>query len=840
MQKLTLREFAALVEGDVLPEHAGIRIGNISVDSRQIVSETLFVALQGARHDGHSFVEDAFHKGAVAALVSEHFVPHAPPGSVPASCFPLVVVDDPLPALCRFAAYCRSQFKGQVIAITGSNGKTIVKDALHRIMSAACSCSASPGSFNSRLGVALSLIRAHADSQLHIQEAGISEAGEMAELETIIRPDFGLITNIGWAHVSTLGSRANIAHEKTRLFTHIPATGWLLMPENEPLLENAVHSLACRCFRVGEETVLPCITQQTPFPDGTLLHIRFPDETEATIPIVTQSQEIIFDVHIALCAAWLLHIPTPVIASVLHNYAPALTRRQTWKSPGGVTVINDAYTSEPLSLQSALRELTSAGVSGRRFFVFGGSEMQVIRDEAQQEQAQIGKLAASVGVNFLLLVGGVSLNAVCEAFQQAKPEQTVLRFETMPEVRNYLLSHLRSGDGLLVNTAGGASIDRLALTLLEAIAPNRFYVDVQSMEENVARFRHMIGPNVKLLAMVKALAYGSDATRLGLELQEMGVDYLGVSSADEGVSLRKSGVRLPILVLLCAPEEAAKLPAYDLTPVIYSIEFANALAAMLKQNNRTLNAHIELDTGLGRVGIAPEELPQMLDMAQSSGRIRVEGIMTHFASADNPEADDFTRQQIVRFDQALAQAKVTPEPSILRHTAATSGAIRFPEARYNMVRVGLGLYGLYPSPSVQSALGLVPAIALVSRIVDIQIHRKGDPIGYNGTFIVPQDGFRKAVLPLGYHDGMPVSASNTGYVLINGHKAPLCGRISMDSMTIDVTHIPEAEVGMDALIYGAYGGYILRPEEAAANAQTFVYELLARIGPRVQRIFVGR
>lgn len=385
----------------------------------------------------------------------------------------------------------------------------------------------------------------------------------------------------------------------------------------------------------------------------------------------------------------------------------------------------------------------------------------------------------------------------------------------------------------------------------EAESSNRFYVNVDAVQANVSRIRAFIGPHVRLLAMVKALAYGSDATRLSLHLQDMGVDYFGVSSADEGASLREAGVRLPILVMQCAPDETDKLLHFNLTPVLYSTALACALETQLRQKGRELNAHIEIDTGLGRLGIVPDELPSLLQRLQQSGCLHVEGILTHFASAEDPDADEFTRRQIACFEQALAVANI-PIPaslenhssladrsSLLIHAAATSGAIRFPEARYDMVRIGLGLFGLYPSPAVHCALPLVPAVALVSRIAALQTHCKGDRIGYNGTFTVPRNGFRKAVLPIGYHDGIPASLSNQGYVLINGQQAPICGRISMDSMMVNVTNIPEAEVGMDALLYGYYNGCSLRPEHAAQSAQTIVYELLTRLGPRVERKFVG-
>jgi len=454
------------------------------------------------------------------------------------------------------------------------------------------------------------------------------------------------------------------------------------------------------------------------------------------------------------------------------------------------------------------------------------------------EHAGVGRLAAESSVDTLVLVGENSPAATASAFSAAAPEARVLTCSTPEEVKHALLPGLQWGDTVLVKGPRNMGIARVAREIMEAMAPSRLIIDLQAVGENVNRFKRLVGPGTGILAMVKALAYGSEATRLSIELQRIGVDCFGVASADEGGALRRAGVDLPILVMLWTPEEAEKVIRHRLTPMISSFENFEALAAAAREQNRLVEAHIEIDTGMGRLGVVPEQAPELARRVAATGSLKPVGLMTHFACADDPSQDQFTNEQIERFRRTVAEVERAGFSGLLLHACATAASVRFPAARLDMVRIGVGMYGIYPSAAVAAGIDLDLAVSLVSRVAETRLFKKGDRIGYGSTFVVPRDDFRVGVVPMGYHDGIPLALSNCGSVLVNGKAAPIIGRISMDSMMIDLSNAPDAEPRSDVLIYGRHGGYTVRPEDVAATSNTIPYELLARLGPRVQRIFI--
>ncbi len=439
-------------------------------------------------------------------------------------------------------------------------------------------------------------------------------------------------------------------------------------------------------------------------------------------------------------------------------------------------------------------------------------------------------------------------------------------------VRRRLRALLAPGDTLLLKGPRHSGIAAAAVDLMEAMAPNRLIVDLGAVASNIASFQRVCdqqlvprqatggdaadqqilprqatggaaaGPGTRILAMVKALAYGSELVRLSSWLSEAGIDHLGVSTADEGVELRRAGIQLPILVTLPTPEEAAKLARFELLPAVYSFALVEPLAAAARAAlppGRRLAVHLKVDTGMHRVGVAPGEALPLARAVSATGALRVTGLMTHLASAEDPAADGDTRRQLALFDQARAELAAAGFGGLLCHAAATAAAARFPEARYDMVRLGLGLFGLYPSAAVASAIPLQLAVTLLSRIAEVRTLARGDRVGYGGTHTVTAERLRAGVLPLGYHDGIPWSLSNRGAVLVDGRPAPILGRISMDSMVVDLSAAPDAAAGSEALLFGVHHGAVLRPEEVAAQAGTIPYELLARLGPRIQRVYVG-
>ncbi len=836
MDSISLTELADIIEGKLLGIFTDEKIQTVTIDSRRIGNRALFFSLQGIHTDGHDFVEDAFRNGAVAAVISSNYKDiQAQIGDKP-----IIIVKNTLTALQRLAAWWRRKISGRLVAVTGSNGKTIVKDALVQALQYSYLAGGSRGSYNSQLGVPLSVLRLPGKIDMAVIEAGVSQLGEMAALEEILKPDCGILTNVGMAHIAGFGTRKNIAREKLELFKNIDPGGWVLIPHDCRYADEFLGGLQCKIYRYGSEnSKLPFICDRKAAVNGTILDISFPSGAIHNILLRTFSAEMVSDVEAVICAAFLLGVDEKNIVHALQFHEPAHTRMEIWRSPAGITLINDSCSADPISVQSALRSLSHLTRQGdRSIFVFGG--MQHLGQLEQREHYHIGEMAARYGIGLLVLIGGEELDATEEAYKALYPEGRVFRCQDTDRLANDLRPYLHNGDKVLFKGASSAGIDKAAHEIIDAMASNRLIVDVEALAENIAQFRRLVGPKCKILGMVKAMAYGSDLVSLSRELQELDLDLLGVSTADEGMTLRTAGVDLPILVMLCTQDEVYKAVRHRLTPVIYSAELAASLAKAAEESEQKIDVHLKVDTGMGRLGIKPEELSDLAKEVMSHRNLRITGLATHFACADDPAEDEFTRTQIRRFERAATQMYELGLRDLTCHAAATAGSIRFPEARFDMVRIGLGLYGLYPRPAMEEQLKLNSAVTLLSRIADIRKYMSGDRIGYSSTFVVPYDGFTIGVIPMGYHDGLPLNLSNRGYVLVNGRKADLIGRISMDSAMIDINDIDNVRIGSDVLIYGKHNGYSLRPEIAADLSDTIVYELLARLGPRVQRIFVGK
>ncbi len=833
MQSISLYELANITDGQLLGAGNVFTIGSVSTDSRRMRAHALFVALPGQRHDGHEFVDQAFAGGAVAALVSKKWHATQTPGALDRT---FVVVEDPLRALQDLGRWWRQRYSGLVVAVTGSNGKTIVKDALVELMSAVMPCAGSLGSYNSQMGVPLALLQMPQDAALWVNEAGVSHTGEMGQLQRMLLPNFGILTNVGLAHIGGFGSREAIAREKMRLFAEIPEAGWVLVPRHEPLLAPLSGALRCRVIEFGGDSgEIPYFSEMHPAPGGLSVRVCFPDGTAYPVLLPTPSRELASDLEAAAAAAYLLDVPPAEIVQRIGAVGLGQTRMEIWHSPFGTTLINDACSADPISVEAALRTLN--GISqpmGKKIFVFGG--MRELGERVHEEHHHIGELAAVHGVDLLVLPDDPLLDATAEAYAAHALRPEILRYARPRELTAQLQHRVQSQDTILFKGPRGHDIAGVAHEVFEAIAPNRLIVDLEAIAENIRIFRRLVGPSRQILAMIKALGYGSDMPRLSLELERMGVDQLGVSTPDEGAALRRLGSRLPILVFIGAPEEAGKLVRYRLTPVIASESLIEPLSLEAQAWGRTIDVHLKVDTGMGRMGILPARLPAVIARVTQTPGLRVTGLMTHFGCADDPAEDDFTLQQMARFSEAMATLRAHGVSDFTAHAAATSATMRFPDAHHDMVRIGLGLYGLYPSDAVRQ-LPLRMAVSLVSRIVEVRELAAGARLGYGGTFRVPEGGARIGLVPMGYHDGVPWTLSNRGQLWVAGRPAPIVGRVSMDSLMLDITGLPEADRGSDVLVFGSHEGMVVRPEEVAAATGTIVYELMTRIGPRVQRIF---
>ncbi len=829
-----LPELERLLDARLVPGAGSPDIAGVAIDSRRVRHGELFFALSGERTDGHRFVRHAASAGAVPVVSEAWAGAHADVEG------PLLVVADPLLALHRLAAWYRRTHIQRVVAITGSNGKTVVKDALTALMAGSCALAASPGSHNSQVGVPLSVLAAPPGTELGIFEAGVSAPGEMARLQAILAPDHGILTNVGLAHIAGFGQREVTAREKLALFGDLPSGGWLLLPAGDPVVDEAADGLSCLLLHHGsQEPEVARLLELHPAGAGATLEIALPGGEHLTLPVRTRSAPLVRDLLMAITAALRLGLPSGEIAPRLADFSFGATRMELWRTPEGVTIVNDACSSDPLSVQAALQAVAGhVPLQGRRIFVFGGMRELGARSEA--EHRLIGALAAQHGFSHLVLLDNPALHHTARAFQQAYPEGAVLRVSRAAEVRDVVRPLARAGDTILVKGPRHEGLAHEAQVLWESMAATRLLVDLGAVRENIARIRGAGGGQPLLLAMLKAWAYGTDFARVATWLQRSGADWIGVSAADEGSLARRAGVHLPILVTLLSPDEVDKALRYRLTPVVYSTAMARALITELVRLGGSLDVHLELDTGMGRLGARPEETEALVALVQGSGVLRATGLMTHLSSADDPAADAYTHRQLDRFDACVAAARSAGIGDVLVHAAATSGALRFPRSRYDMVRTGLGLWGIHGSPALEQALELQLAVSLVSRVVHVASYARGERIGYAGSYVVPRDGLRVGVVGMGYNDGIPWSLSNRGQVLVGGRPAPILGRISMDSMAVDLSACPDAGVGDEVLIFGARDGHCQRPERVAEQAGTIPYELLVRVDSRrVQRIFAG-
>ena len=822
---------AALLGGSLIGTARGPLRG-VTIDSRRVQPGDVFFALRGKQRDGHQFAAAAIAAGAGLAVVERDRSDQGPAALLPAD-LPRIEVEAPLASLQALAAWHRRSHLPMVVAITGSNGKTVVKNALTALLATRYRVAASPGSWNSQIGVPLAVLQAPTGTEIGVFEAGISAPGEMAAIAVILRPDAGVLVNVGLAHLAGFGSRQVTAREKMRLFRDMAPDSWLVAPA-DPLIEG----LPPACRRLHPGAAPPRWLDRRTTPDGLLLTLDLGDQ-HLQLPIRTRSSPLVDDLLIAITAARQLGIEAEAIATALHDYSFGPTRMETWRTPEGITIVNDTASSDPLSVQAALEAVASMpDGDGRRLFIFGG--MAELGERQAAEHTLIGRLAAERGFSQLLLLPHPASQDTARGWRSVAPEAPVLQVPDLTGLRSQVRALARRGDTLLIKGPADEGLSAAARAIWESMAARRFLVDLGAVRENVARFRHRCGADVAVLAVLKAWAYGTELARLATALQERGVNWIGVSAADEGAIVRRAGVHLPVLVMLMDIDEVDKAVRYGLTPVVYSLPFARALVESLRTMGASCDVHLEIDTGMGRLGVPPEEALAAARLLRASGVAQLRGVMTHLACADDPAADAFTREQLGRFDGSLAAIRSEGDGELLVHAAATSGAARFPEARYGMVRLGLGLFGIPPSPAVAEAIELQPAVAFVSRLVQVALWPRGQRVGYSGTYVVSAAEQRVGIVAAGYNDGVPWRLSNSGEVMVHGRRVRVLGRVSMDSMAIDLSEVAEAAVGDEVLIFGSHEGQELRPEELAARAGTIPYELLVNVDSRrVQRLFRG-
>lgn len=821
---LTARALAQIVGGELRgsPDAVGERL---LTDSRSGVrSGDVFFGLDGPHFEGGRFAQSTLDEGATIAVVRDPLPEDLRRDQA------VLRVPDPLAALQALAAEARRRFSGRVLAITGSNGKTTVKDMLAAALGTSRRVDASPRSYNSQVGVPLSILGMNPAAQVAILECGIDSPGEMARLARLVAPDFGIFTNVGDAHLEGFGSRPRIAREKAELFRGMDEGGWVLTGAGEGLAIEALKGLELPVKTLGSPA------EPSPYRLTTAGGAAFLEAPETSIELEVEapSAPLLQDAALAATAALLLGGDPRQIAEGLRLWRPAPMRLELSTTSRGILLINDAYTADPLSMESALQTLQQERSGGQAVAVLGG--MAQLGQASRGAHRKVGRRVYELALDRLVGVGAGGRQIAGAALEAGMPAERVHIVSNAGEASIILEEHCEAGDRVLLKASRPERLEAIAATLFDAVSPARLYVDLDALLANYRGIRRRLDPGCGVMAVVKSFGYGLDAVRVARALERAGIEYLAVAYPDEGAQLRRSGITTPILVQNLLEMEAEKIVRHGLTAQISSSQQISWLEAEASAQRRAVRVHLKVDTGMARSGAAVSDAAALARLAAASPWLTLEGLMTHFAAAEDPAQDAFTRGQIRRFQEAEAHLSALGLVPRWRHACNSAGLARFPQAHGTMVRAGLALFG-YCRFEKAAALEQHPALRLVSHVISVRRIEGGQPLGYGLTYRAPRDGRTIALVALGYNDGYPWSLSNRGWMAVQGHRCPVVGRISMDVTSIDVTEVGGGVAPGDEVTVFGPGPEDPSLGELAELAGTIPYELLTRISHRVRRIF---
>ncbi len=830
----TIEEIARIIGaertgGRAAPEGEGREAVNwLLIDSRSLCfpEETLFFALKTRRNDGHRYIGELRRRGVRYFVVED--VPADAGGAV------FLRVGDTLRALQALAAHHRGRFAVPVVAITGSNGKTTVKEWLYQLLSPDYNVCRSPRSYNSQVGVPLSLWLMDSHTDIAIIEAGVSHPGEMERLNAIIRPTTGVVTNIGQAHQENFLTLDIKCMEKLQLLRGCRTA-----------VVNMSDTCVARCapaIPAGVERVA-WNTQENARPGDAAIVVRGVEkgERQATVRFAINDEVGQFTIPfidaaaienavtcLAVCVS--LRLSPDDICRRMERLEPVAMRLEVKDGRNGCTLINDTYNSDVHSLDIALDFMSRRPDTRRQRRTLILSDILQSGESPRSLYSRVAQMAASRGIEKLVGVGeGI---AACAAYFPMESHF----FRTTDELLESRLFAELHDEFILVKGARQFRFDKLSDRLTLKVHQTILEVNLNALVENLNHYRDFLRPTggggrVKVTCMVKASGYGIGSVEASKTLQDNGVDYLAVAVADEGADLRKAGITANIMVM--NPEMTSFKMLFDhrLEPEVFNFDILEALIrAAEKEGITNFPVHIKLDTGMHRLGFDPDsDMPRLVERLRRQAAIIPCSVFSHFVGSDEDGLDTFSQEQFRRFDAGARQLQAAYAHRILRHICNTAGIEHFPQYHLDMVRLGLGLYGI--DPRTNRVINNV--VTLKTTILQIRRVPAGDSVGYGRRSYVERDS-RVAAIPIGYADGLNRRLGNRNcYCLVNGRRAPYLGNICMDVCMIDVTDI-DCREGDHAVIFGGD-----LPVTVLSDALgTIPYEVLTGISTRVQRVYV--
>lgn len=800
-------ELVSITSGQLLQLAKDRPIDALVTDSRKpVIGEgSVFFATKGERHDGHMYLSELYAQGlrqfVVEAQVAEGSLPGANILKVPSS----------LAALQQLAAYHRSQFNIPVVGITGSNGKTTIKEWLFQALAPDCRVIKNPGSYNSQLGVPLSVWGMDQSHELAIFEAGISTTGEMEKLRNIIRPTLGIFTNLGTAHNEGFSSLQQKANEKAKLFIDCE---WVLYCKDHTLIDEALRHLNIKTRTWGSDLRADIRIELI---DGRRYRFTYSQQTFELIIPFDQSglRENAF--HVVAFMLLRGYSPATIQERITHLHTVPM-RLELKQGVHRSILIDDSYNNDLAGLKISLDFLRNQQ-KGKKIIIL--SDLLQTGLPPDELIAKIKNLIAADGVTEIIGVGPVLFS-----HKQFFPGGTF--YESTDEFLKSLSLEKFSDSVVLIKGARPFQFERIAQRLQRKVHGTIMEIDLTAMVHNLNYFKSRLTPGTKVMGMVKAFAYGSGSEEVANLLQYHRADYLGVAFADEGVELRKNNITLPIMVMNPTEESFGLMLEHRLEPEIYSTRVFRALLEFL--DSQPCVIHLKMDTGMHRLGFEDQDMDELEKLLRNHQNIRVASVFTHLSGADEKRHDDFSDEQARRFTAMADRLSQVLGYRPLRHALNSSGILRFPQFHFDMVRLGIGLYGIDPTEA--GSANLKPVVTLKTIISQIKNIAAGDTVGYGRKGKVDRPT-TTATLAIGYADGFSRKFSNgAGNVLIHGRLAPVKGNVCMDMTMVDITGIPAHE-GDEAIIFGP----ALPIQQVAQWIETIPYELLTSTSERVKRVF---
>ena len=819
---INLKSLVSVLNAKWIGSDADVLIDHISIDSRSLQngSQTLFFALAGINNDAHLFIPDLIEN-----KVQNFVVQYIPEGYAGKANF--LVVENTLWALQEFAAYYRNLFHFPVIGITGSNGKTIVKEWLNFLLSPDYNIIRSPKSYNSQVGVPLSVIAINEKHNLGIFEAGISTVNEMVKLEKIIKPNIGVLTSIGSAHDEGFENLVQKIDEKLLLFKDCPI---IIYQKNEVVdsclsqfvAEYMLHPRKLFSWSFTDQNADVFIEKREHRNDHTFIQYQYKNET-FNLEIPFNDSASVENAISCLLVLLNFNYDQETIQNRIEMLYPVRMRLEVKNGINNCSIIDDSYSSDFQSLKIALDFLESQKKKG-------ASKTVILSDIFQsgftneELYSKVAQLILDNKINRIIGIG-----ATISSFADQFPNSTMFdnTADFIAEIDNLNFNN----ETILIKGARSFQFEEIVSLLEEKTHETILEINLDAISHNFNYYKSKLAPNVKMMVMVKAFGYGNGGLEIAKLLEHHKVDYLGVAFADEGIALKNGGIKLPIMVLNPESTSFPSIIQYQLEPEIYSLKGLNAFLKIAREKNlKDYPIHIKMDTGMHRLGFENNTIDELIATLKGNSTVRVQSILSHLATSDDPKHFDFVRQQIALFEKLSSKLMAELSINPIRHTLNTSGISNFPDAQYSMVRLGIGLYGVSNDPAEQKYLENVGT--LKSIISQIRTIPAGDSVGYGRRFMA--DAATKiATIPIGYADGIArLWGNEVGYVTIKNQKAKIVGSVCMDMLMVNVSDI-ECKEGDSVIIFGESPTVI----EMAVALKTIPYEIMTSISQRVKRVF---